>query len=339
MLAKEKLDKMALRADQMIGLDSKVFTRKRIIGAIRSRKIRQNPFFWNNGVLSYAINQYRELYKSSDNSNTNNLKLSTRKQKMSYIDDALYFFANYDIVRDPSAVANMIYCYPRSAGGSVQYRSTSDYVFIDSLGMICAFLLKYSKSTGDIKYHDLAILQFTNFLKNGYDKASGLPYHGFNGAENEKQGIIGWGRSVGWLLFGLSESLALVEKSDESYEQLRRQAMTLIDTVCAYQRDDGGFSWQLQAMDGPIDTSATAMIGYGIAKLSRLGILETEYAGQLAQINHCLEGYVTEDGFMEHSSAECLGFSMYPQTYTRNAWGQGFSILYFIEYMHYGKKK
>lgn len=337
MISNDKLQIMTEKADQMIGLNLKLFTRKRIIKILRSKSFSQDPFFWNNGVLSYALNSYGEL--KQDSNDLNNQSLASRKQDIRYIDDTLYFFANYSSLRDPRSIADFIHKYPRSISGSIQYRSTYDGVFIDSLGMICAFLLKYSKLSGDKSSHDLAVLQFVNFFKNGFDDITGFPYHGFNSDETEKLGIIGWGRAVGWLLFGLSESMEFIDKTDQSYELLCKHARLLVENICAYQRIDGGFSWQLQASKGPLDSSATAMIGYAIAKLERLKILNASYSLELKYIYDCLESCLSTDGFIEYSSAECLGFSMYPQIYKTNAWGQGFSILFLIEYSKYGKNK
>lgn len=48
------------------------------------------------------------------------------------------------------------------------------------------------------------------------DAASGLPYHGFDSDTGVKYGIIGWGRAVGWLMSGISESLAYLPEKHRS---------------------------------------------------------------------------------------------------------------------------
>lgn len=103
-----------------------------------------------------------------------------------------------------------------------------------------------------------------------------------------------------------------------------------------YQRTDGGFSWQLQAVEGHMDSSAMAMLGVGIQKLiDRIGSDKaTSIESGAMQQNHkdlqncferlllALEGCRKEGKVME-SSAECIDFAQYPQVYGSYPWSVG----------------
>lgn len=122
------------------------------------------------------------------------------------------------------------------------------------------------------------------FPGGGMDELSGFPYHGFNSDTGMKYGIIGWGRAVGWLTSGMSESLAyLPEKHRSSVlsgnisKDLRKRRLnTRGKTValpgsCRRCRTGGYFS-------------ATAMIACALLRGMQFGNLDADfrtiYSGQ-----------------------------------------------------------
>lgn len=73
------------------------------------------------------------------------------------------------------------------------------------------------------------------------DAASGLPYHGFDSDTGVKYGIIGWGRAVGWLMSGISESLAYLPEKTPQFSFLRDHFQKLSAIVVGFQKEDGSF--------------------------------------------------------------------------------------------------
>ena len=120
--------------------------------------------------------------------------------------------------------------------------------------MTALFLSKYGKVFGNAEAAALARRQIGSFLNYGMDYLSSLPYHGYDRQSGVKYGIIGWGRATGWLLMGMSGIIC-----DTGDKEVLAAFREIIDAVFTHQRRDGLFSWQLEAMDGPADTSATAM--------------------------------------------------------------------------------
>ena len=103
----------------------------------------------------------------------------------------------------------------------------------------------------------------TEFLKYSMDEVTGLPYHGYDTKTKVKYGIIGWGRAVGWLMLAMCDSF---EYLAEGKEKLLLAYQKLVKKVLDYLREGGCFSGQLSTLEGPKDTSATAMIGYAMKK-------------------------------------------------------------------------
>lgn len=263
--------------------------------------------------------------------------------------------------------------------GGIPYRPSqkNGHIYADGIGMICSFLIKYGVKFESIHEVELGLQQMRNMMAFGMDAKTGLPYHGFRYADGIKHGIIGWGRAVGWLFIGMGRSLACLgsmkKKREESkagelkegqefceccrraYEELERAFWQLFRAIEPYQKKNGSFGWQLEALEGPEDSSATAMIAYGTvlvlrgqqgmgkaesAKEGQNQIEEVETAGkcpdQMREAARKLAERAAEylvscerGGKIYNCSAECMGFSEYPQQYSAYPWslGPGLGVL------------
>jgi len=218
--------------------------------------------------------------------------------------------------------------YPRTSSGSLPYRiNKPEVVLVDYLGMICPFLSRYGSTFNCEKASSLAGSLIQDFLRNGMDVKTSLPYHGFRSDNGERLGIIGWGRGVGWLLIGMVDTLAFLDRSSETFWDIINNFKTIIDSIIPYQDEKGYFKWLIAADKGHIDTSATAMIGYSIKRAIDLDFLNIDYKPN-AKI--ALEAIInsTREGQIFDSSAECQGIGEYPQRYEWNRWGQGFGTAF-----------
>lgn len=212
--------------------------------------------------------------------------------------------------------------YQKDEKGSFFYRPANGEktVFVDGIGLAVPFLYRYGEVFGKQAYQELALKQIANFLACGMDAETGLPYHGYDLSDGGcKYGIIGWGRAVGWLLRGMTGCMT----SDYGRGKLSAAYAGMVDASIKYQRSDGRFSWQFQALEGPADTSATGMICTAVKTGMALGVLaDAKYERSLAAGIRALERSV-RDGRMYDCSGECEGFSCYPQRYGAYPWSLG----------------
>lgn len=225
-------------------------------------------------------------------------------------------------------MSNYIETYPRTSTGGLPYRtSNSEVTLVDYLGMICPFLSRYGRTFNSEEASNLSTALLEDFLLNGMDDKTGLPYHGFRSGTSEKLGIIGWGRGVGWLLIGMVDTLAYLDRSSEDFYSLLNKFKLVLNSTIKYQDENGYFKWILNANYGHEDTSATAMIGYSIKRAMDFNLINTEYAHYAEKSLHALLKS-TKNGLVVDSSAECQGLGMYPQRYEWNLWGQGFGTAF-----------
>ncbi len=208
---------------------------------------------------------------------------------------------------------------PKDEMGTIVYNAgKSANIFADGVGQTAMFLAMYGESFSDPKASDMALLQLENYKKYGMDDRSGLCYHGYSIEEDipSKKGVLSWGRAAGWLIMGLSE-YARTSGADDCmcswYEELSKVLLT-------YMRPDGGFSWQVQAIDGHLDTSATGMIVYGIVNA------EAKINQNFLQTENLLWDNISE-GRVMNALSSCDDFAVHYQTYGHYPWGQGAALM------------
>lgn len=222
-------------------------------------------------------------------------------------------------------LAQYALAYPRDEMGSLPYRSAHNdgHIYVDSIGLTCPFMYEYGNFFNKSECVELAVKQIVSFLAYGMDGSTGLPYHGYEVHSGIKYGIIGWGRAAGWLLRGMAGCMT----TEYGMKRLKDSYIRLVDTVLSYQRKDGYYSWQLQASDGPKDTSATGMICVALKHGMELNILtDSKYEQALLAGTNAIERSI-RNGNVYDCSGECEGFGQYPQRYGAYPWALGPALM------------
>lgn len=312
---------------------------KRIIR--RKHTPKRDAFFWPHALLTQSLEtmgeletlkQYYDLWieKGLTIHNIDNVMngysllfvyAETKEEKYKRAADKLYEY---------------LVQYNKEMRGTMPYRKGNpNHVYVDGVGMIVPFLCRYGAMFDKKEAIDLGIKQIREFLEYGMDAASGLPYHGYDLKNGVKFGIIGWGRALGWLLLAMADGIEYIPEETER-QYIIDAFHKLMESALQYLRADGYFAWQLPAMEGPKDTSATAMIGYALKKgrnyfeckekqeqvqikdgKSSITVEEVSRKIESALISSCKNGKIYD------CSGECHGFSQYPQVYGAYPWSLG----------------
>lgn len=321
---------------------------KRTIRIMTGRKVEPvDKVNWPNGLLAKGLADYYMQHKNSEEAREilDCLKRYydrwiNKQCKLYFLDDAVSGMALIDLhqitgdekyKQAADEIARFLFQHDTDRAGSLLYRpkQKNGYIFADMIGMVCPFLCKYGSTYGDVNAINLAVTQIQNFVEFGMDSKTNLPYHGYQCENGIKYGIIGWGRAVGWLLIGMSETLAYIEETRPNYEIIKQAYRRIVDKVEAYQRENGLYSWQLEAKEGPVDTSATAMILYAIARSLDTKVLIGIHKSRMVRGREALFQMV-KDGKINECLAECQGFSMYPQIYGAYPWSLGPALSLFV---------
>jgi unsaturated rhamnogalacturonyl hydrolase len=149
-------------------------------------------------------------------------------------------------------------------------------LWADDLYMSVPFLARMGKITGDNKYFDDAILQVENFNKYLYDAGTGLYLHCYY-TDVARQGVAHWGRCNGWLAMAQVELLNLLPANHPKRKHLLDLLTRQIAGFARYQDVSGLWHQVLDKNDSYLETSATAMFTYAVAKAVNEGWIAKTY--------------------------------------------------------------
>ncbi|UKT65941.1 glycoside hydrolase family 88/105 protein [Pedobacter mucosus] len=149
-------------------------------------------------------------------------------------------------------------------------------LWADDLYMSVPLLARMGQITGDSKYFDDAIMQVENFNKYLFDEGSGLYIHCYY-TDVKKQGVARWGRCNGWLALAQTELLAALPNNHPKRKQLIDLLMRQIVGFARYQDKSGLWNQVLDKRDSYLETSATAMFTYAVAKAVNEGWIPKSY--------------------------------------------------------------
>lgn len=213
--------------------------------------------------------------------------------------------------------------------GSVPYTKNSGHRYVDTVGLVCPFLVKYSLVYDDKKAMEAAVALIEEYEKLGLHSEFKTPVHCFDVKTKAPLGLYSWGRGCGWWAVGLAESFRILNETDEdSFVKEKIIILKCLLSFCAvmvkYQGDNGAFDRNIFARSGA-DSSATAMIAYMLA-----------YSGELSKNDKFTQsaskamGYIfsvtRRDGTVDYSQGDTMGIGFYSAHSLVLPAAQGFAL-------------
>lgn len=212
--------------------------------------------------------------------------------------------------------------------GTVPYNTEVKNVrFVDTIGMICPFLMKYAVVYNEPKYVDVALTQIKEYRKFGFDKDTRMPCHCFNVKTNAPLGIYGWGRGCAWWAIGMTDSLkTLMTSKTYNIEKvlLLKYCIEFMSSVKDYQRSDGAFTRMLFTSSLE-DSSAGAMLAYCFAELYDL-TENDEYKTSCKRVLEHLMTCTRRNGVIDYAQGDTMGIGFYSDSLRVVPAAQGFAV-------------
>lgn len=176
-------------------------------------------------------------------------------------------------------------------------RGTTDFmkdtIWCDDLYMSTPFLAKYYELTGQTTYLDDAAEQFLLYRSKLFMPELQIMHHVYDFKFNKPNGVP-WGRGNGWVLFSLSELLAVMPVSHKRYEQL----LGFFRELClGYERLQGESGLWHQVLTDPDsygEASCTSMFLYAFARGVRYGWLKEDTDRYVRSVHKGWEGLKNE---------------------------------------------
>lgn len=191
-------------------------------------------------------------------------------------------------------------------------QSNKAYI-VDTLGMVCPFLIRYGNLFNQEASIKLAFEQLQYYTFNGLDKDSFLPSHAIYQINDIKVGPHNWGRGIGWYFFPMSEYYKYVDK-----EIFNVELNGLLESLKVLKTEKGVWN-QFPGTSNKFDASPTVMYMYGINNIHP-GTYSRE------KVYYLLKPHIY-NGVIGPTSGGAFGINNYSRTFGQSELTQGIFLM------------
>jgi rhamnogalacturonyl hydrolase YesR len=155
----------------------------------------------------------------------------------------------------------------------VRIRPLKNTLWLDDVYMAIPALLQLGKFTGNPAYFDEAVFQFNAYRKRMFNAQLGIFMHGYL-EDAEAHPEFHWARANGWALLTTVEMLEFLPANHPGRPEVLAQLKNHLKGLMSYQDGTGFWHQLLDKNDSYLETSATAIYTYAIAKSVNMGWLD-----------------------------------------------------------------
>lgn len=307
---------------------------------IISKKNRKSSIqVWQSASLYIALSESREI---KDRSVLNEFSEKVANQyNLKNISDSDFGMLAFAVFDNPSfsdfKKSMLNYVSNNMTDDIIVYKShAKKTAFIDTLGFVCPFLVKYGIDTKNDEYINLAKKQFELYYKYGIEENSNLPFHAFDIENHTKLGICDWARGLAWLLIGLMDSYKVLIPSGIKDSFFEEEIKKYAGIVLQLQKPYGGYSWRLLS-NYETDSSATAVFGWFLACAGNI-FGNNEYIAGAKKCREFLRSKTRNNGAIDYCQGDTLGVGNYSRSFDIMPFAEGFALRMHQE-LEYGREK
>ena len=186
-------------------------------------------------------------------------------------------------------------------------RPLKNTLWLDDLYMAVPALVQMGKLTNKSSYYDDALWQLESYAKKMFVPSKGLFMHGWvQGMDTHP--AFHWARANGWALLTMTEMLDAIPADHPKRKDLLNLYRKHVEGLVRYQDGTGFWHQLLDRSDSYLETSATAIYTYCIAKGCNEGWLDKlAYAPTAALGWNAVTTKVNQHGQVEGT---CVGTGM-----------------------------
>lgn len=197
--------------------------------------------------------------------------------------------------------------YRLGDGTFARNRPQQNTLWLDDMFMSIPAIIQMGKLTGEHKYYNEAVRQILQFSTRMFVPEKGLYRHGWVESMQDHPSFH-WGRANGWAILTLTEVLDALPEKHPGYQQVMDQYRAHIRGIVSYQSGEGFWHQLLDRNDSYLETSATAIFVYCIARGINNGWLDPVAYGPVANLGwHAVSTKINQRGEVEGT---CVGTGM-----------------------------
>lgn len=194
-----------------------------------------------------------------------------------------------------------------SDGTLARNRPQMNTLWLDDMFMSVPALAQMGGYTGDVKYFDDAVKQVTQFSQRMFNAEKGLYMHGWV-ESMQVHPQFHWARANGWAVMTMVELLETLPKNHPGYPKVLAQLQAHIAGLQKYQDGTGFWHQLIDRNDTYLETSATAIYAYSIARAINRGYVDKmTYAPTVLLAWNAVASKVNDKGQVEGT---CVGTGM-----------------------------
>lgn len=192
-------------------------------------------------------------------------------------------------------------------GTFARRRPQMNTLWLDDMYMSVPAIAAMGRLTGEQKYYNEATKQITQFSERMFVKEKGLYMHGWV-EEMDDHPAFFWGRANGWALLTMTDVLEVLPESHPDRAKILAQFKAHVKGLAALQSGEGFWHQLLDRNDSYLETSATAIYVYCIAKAINKGWIDPIAYGPVAQLGwNAVSTQINKEGQVEGT---CVGTGM-----------------------------
>lgn len=158
-------------------------------------------------------------------------------------------------------------------GTLARNRPQKNSIWLDDLYMSVPALAQMGKLTGDKKYYDDAVKQVLQFSQRMFNKEKGVYMHGWV-EEMSVHPQFHWARANGWAIMTMVELLDVLPQTHSGRNAVIQLLQAHAKGLASYQSGEGFWHQLLDSPDSYLETSATAIYAYALARAINKGWID-----------------------------------------------------------------
>ncbi|MEK3881788.1 glycoside hydrolase family 88 protein [Paenibacillus sp. PL2-23] len=211
--------------------------------------------------------------------------------------------------------------------GTVAYRKHMEhYRYVDTIGFICPFLIRYGLRFGKKECVALAVKQLEQYEKFGMLEKLYLPGHAYHIDTGAPAGLYGWGRGLGWYAIGLIDSWMELPDHHEYKHTLETMVRKFSKTVIQYQHPSGYWTWSVSRYESRADSSTTATLAWFLEQASNIPELHKVCREGVQKAKDYLLKVTRRNGAVDFSQGDTKDLGVYSMHFSILPFTQGFAI-------------
>jgi len=215
----------------------------------------------------------------------------------------------------------------KGSDGTIAYRThTSDYRYVDTIGFISPFLVRYGVLFNKPEAIHLGINQIRVFNAHGMLSEQFIPCHTYNIKTNLPVGLFGWGRGLGWYAIGLIDAWSELPESHPEKHEVTQMVVRFAKMALLFQKSNGSWGWLVTNNQSQSDSSTTATLAWFFAKAAVITEISTESIKAKEQALLYLKLVTRRDGVVDYSQGDTKSIGVHSQHFDILPFTQGFCL-------------